>query len=435
MSDYSDPHVLPERVAGRLFLVIVVELTLLLGGTYGAWRFASGQGLGVKARPSRVDFDDSMPVPVPVVQAGAAEGRPALSVDFKTRGSFDLRYLAEGDPAVVAARLTSGPSRTTVRLDGEARVLGTGPGRWLAKPERPGLNAIPDRRWIHAWQYPNNVRITQDVLLMANNDGDRVDSVAVRYVVENRGDQAHTVGLRFLLDTHAGTRDGVPFAASSTFGRIVATREFEGFGDDKVPCFLQMLERDDLANPGVVATLTVKTIDTLRLDERDIKVEPAHRLVVTGMPQDADWGLDHSDFLDKNSCVALFWEERDLQPGSVRTVGFVYGEGKVVVDDGRREPKLGLSYAPRPTPGAEFDIIAWVRNPAAKESVRIELPNELQLVHPETKTIDGRWDIEGLWPVCWRVKVKPRTVAGSYNVTVLCGTAQAMMPVEVWQPD
>jgi hypothetical protein len=436
MSDYSDPHVLPERVAGRLVLVIVVELTLLLGGTYGAWRFATGQGLGVKARPSRYDvFDDPMPPPAPT-KGEPAEVRPPLSVNFKTRASFDLRYLAEGDPATVTGRLTSGPSRTTIRLDGETRVLGIGPGRWRANAEQPGLNAIPDRRWIHGWQYPSKVRITQDVTLVASNDAGRPDGVVVRYLIENQDDEAHTVGLRFLLDTHVGQRDGVPFASSQAFGPISDSREFGKDMDDKVPCFFQMLERDDLANPGMVATLMVKSLDTLELAGREIAVEPADRVVVAGMPQDADWAIDPSDFSNKNSCVALFWEERKLQPGSIRVVGFTYGEGKIVADEGRKEPKLALSYAPRPRPGTEFDILVYVRDGARGESVRIELPNGMKLVRPDAAAIDfNRLAFPGLWPLCWQVKVDPQTVAGTYNVTVRCGAATATLPVDVWQPD
>src|SRR5262249_55029596 len=150
---------------------------------------------------------------------------------------------------------------------------------------------------------------------------------------------------------------------------------------------------------------------------RDIKVEPPARFVVTGMPQGADWAVEHSDFSSKNSCVAMFWEEQKLQPGAVRVVGFIYGEGKIVVDDGRREPKLGLSYSPRPKPGTEFDVLVYVRDGTRGESVRIELPNGMKLVRPDAASID--FDrlafIPGLWPLCWRVKVDPQTVAGTYN--------------------
>ena len=186
-----------------------------------------------------------------------------------------------------------------------------------------------------------------------------------------------------------------------------------------------------------MATLTLKLHESFLLGDQEIAVEPADWVMVMGMPQESDWGVEMSQFLRKDSGVAMFWAERRLRPGAARAVGFIYGQGKLFPAPSR-EADLALSYAPRPMVGTEFDVLAWVRNPAEGQKATIDLPDNMTLVKSKRSLpVIGppRWGEPALVLASWRVKVDPKAAAGSYPVTVRSGGAKATMPVPVRQPD
>ena len=407
---YPEPQVMPETVGGRLVLVIALELSLLLGGTYGAWRFASSRGMGVKARPAFSRDDDAnlgatvfMPMPMPPPMD--PEEPPTVAVTFHTRTKFGIERVAtREDKRLPIGKLTSSTrgisNRTTVRIDGETRELGTG-ARRLDSAERPGLRAIPDRCWVHGWDYPSKVRVTQAVMLLTDDDTKRTESVMVRYLIENHDEeQAHSVALRFLLDTHVGDVDGVPFLVPGRRRLLAEAHELRG---DKVPCFIQALERTNLSDPGTVATLTLRSADPL-VSGRAM-LEPADRIIITGYPEADDWEIEKSEFRDRDSCVALYWSEQRLAPGKQRVVGFLYGQGTLFTGQAGGA-ELAVSYGPKPLLGMDFDIVAWVKDPAAGQLATIELPAEcMKLADPKTVSQPVRGGPGSLVPISWRVKV------------------------------
>ena len=188
--DYPEPQSIPERVGGRLAVVIALELTLLLGGTYGAWQVARGQGLGIKAKESRGAQEEDLRMPPPLAfidDDPPIAAKERLAVHFETRADFAL-HLTKGDDEqqAVIGKLSAG-SRTSVHSTARRSCS---QGRALARraaSRRPRYS--DERRWIHVWEYPNKIRVTQDVMLINNNDTPKLDSVLVRYLVENRGEE------------------------------------------------------------------------------------------------------------------------------------------------------------------------------------------------------------------------------------------------------
>lgn len=426
---YRDPHSLPEEVGARVALVIVLELTLLLGGTYGAWRFASSRGPGVRARATLVDNSDSDNVlgipPPPVVEDEVIDidPAPAISLRFNERQRFGIRFVAPDDPDVVlpVRRLTSSMDGSTsfasIRLDGQVHLFGQAPGQWGRDDDNPrrrliGLELIPKRKWVSAWEYPGPVRITQTVVVLPNEDTRRLDTVFVHFQMHNRdAEKAHTVGLRYLLDTHAGEEDGVPFVVPGQKGRLHKPRTFTG---PQVPALIQAIERDHFDEPGAVPTLSFPESQ----GEEAALLEAPERVVLGRIPETAEWDFEMRDFDKGDSCIAMYWKERKLEPGERRSVAFMYGQGKLFIENRPRwgnEPELAVSYGPRPSPGGEFDIIAWVKNPHVDQVVRIELPREFQLFQgaPTSRKVPfGR-----VTQVSWKVRVAD-VLPRRYSVSV-----------------
>ena len=174
-------------------------------------------------------------------------------------------------------RLTFKPNgitnNTCIRLDGREWVFGDQPlrlkkdgslmwpasGQWHDR-DMPLDNDASGRArtgrksvWIN--DRPK-VSFTQTVEIVPGEQSQLLDTCLVRYVIENQDDKPHRVGLRFLLDTYIGDNDGVPFTIPGDSQLCDTTKEFNG--KDKIPDFIQALEKEDLENPGTVAHVQLK---------------------------------------------------------------------------------------------------------------------------------------------------------------------------------
>ncbi len=105
------------------------------------------------------------------------------------------------------------------------------------------------------WAMTNpSVEITQSLRIIPGAQTNKLDTVLVRYRIENRGNKNLTIGFRTLLDTFIGSNDGVPFLIPGDSELCSSSKIMNSAG---VPDFLQALENNDLNNPGTVANLSL----------------------------------------------------------------------------------------------------------------------------------------------------------------------------------
>lgn len=235
-----------------------------------------------------------------------------------------------------------------------------------------------------------------------------------RYKIRNDDRKTHSVGLRILLDTCIGLNDGVPFTIPGVSELVSTAMDFEG---PKVPDFVQVLERPDLKDPGIIVHLNMRISDRL---------ERPNRFLLTRYPQANKrdlhrWEIPKVDFRD-DSCVVMYWDERDLKPNEVREVAFTYGLGSLTltpVDKKRdRGGQLALTVGGAMYLRGELTIVALVADPSAKTAT-LKLPAGLELLEgPLTKPVVSRPGPDGKYrpvPVTWRARALSD---GLKNITV-----------------
>ena len=304
-------------------------------------------------------------------------------------------------------------NNTCVRVDGSEHLYGQAPGRW-AKDARGrtlnGIEMVKGRKWVSAWEYPGQVRVTQTVMVVPNEDTvpAKLNTALVHYVIENRDSVPHKVGLRIMLDTYIGSNDGVPFALAGRDGLV--TTKIDLNNTKEIPEFLQALERPNLADPGTVATMVLKFPSDFRFDSADPPLDPITRLVICRFPGNPEvrwnfmqWNMnDRAHGEQDDSCVTLYWPEEVMAAKTRRALAFSYGLGRV--DCGCGGDGAGPDGPGKPAPGGTFAITAWVKNPTPGQQVTLDLPAGMSLADAqnETQTVAGQ---QGPGQVSWRVKV------------------------------
>ena len=249
------------------------------------------------------------------------------------------------------------------------------------------------------WEYPKqSIVVTQSVELIAGEQSRKLDTVLVRYVIENNDTRDHRVGLRFMLDTFIGDNDGVPFTIPNPNASELCDTMKDFATPEKVPDYIEALENGDLTNPGTIARVQ------FRLGQR---FEAPSRVTLGAWPNtqlanpkyrlgaDAKRCLQEKTLWEVpvfpiktydeqgDSCVVMYWPQDVLRPGKKREVGFAYGLGNVSASDSAG--RLGLSVGGRFVPGGEFTLTALVANPKPKEELTLTLPDGFKLVSGELK--------------------------------------------------
>ena len=241
----------------------------------------------------------------------------------------------------------------------------------------------------------------------------RLDTALVKYKIENRDPtkKPHNVGLRVLMDTYIGDNDGVPFTLPGVHELVTTKHDFRG---DDVPDFVQVLQNSDkdsaLRDPGIVMQLSLKISDRL---------EAPSRFLLTRYPGKEigklyKWDVPLVDMGD-DSCVVIYWEEKNLVPGKPREVAFTYGLGSVAVADNK---KIGLTFGGATYVNGEFTVVALISDPAAT-SATIDLPEGLRLKDSKTKTQEVKATKDRPAPVTWRVHADKE---GKFDVGVSTNT-------------
>jgi hypothetical protein len=275
-----------------------------------------------------------------------------------------------------------------------------------------------------------------------------LDTCLVRYILENHDTRPHRVGIRFMLDTFIGANDGVPFTIPGD--SILCDTKMEFKTPDRVPDFIQALEKDDPRDPGTVAYLQFR-IGT--------NVESPSRVLLGGWPnpelrkmgirgaqaQLTGWEVPFISIKERikvvkngreeireanDSAVTMYWNEHTLEPGRSRTVGFTYGLGNV--DTRESGGHLLLTVGGRLVRHGEFTLTALVHDPQAGEKLTLQLPpgfsilegdaeQEVPAVPPGASRPDS--------PVTWRLRAGED---GKYELSVRSSTgAKQKLPLTI----
>jgi hypothetical protein len=335
-----------------------------------------------------------------------------------------------------------------VRVDGKDFLFGEikpGKTKWDTQSADLGKDATGRERdgRTSVWEIqpqPNErivVAQTAEIVAGAPLPGEktrRLDTCLVRYDVMNAGGREHQVGIRFLLDTFIGLRDGVPFTIP---GRPDLCDTQAAFDTPRaVPDFIQVLENDDLRNPGTVARVQFRIGKQL---------EPPSRVFLGGWPDDAwskfgnvplaegpttRWFVPHLSMRERkfvkgtttatlpaDSCVTMYWDEEPLKPGETRRVGFAYGLGSVASQESGG--RLLLTVGGRMSVDAEVTLAALVQNPDPQgETLTLKVPTGMELTagrEKESVPILEPGATRKVSTVTWKLRAKK---AGEFPLVV-----------------
>jgi RNA polymerase sigma factor (sigma-70 family) len=433
----------------KALLVASGILSLALIVTGGWLALAPRHGPVLPQPPgSSVNPSESPPDGYEIVQI---DPKPVLGVSFNDRQRFGFVILNEKDPNNPAKfkRLTyredGSYNNTCIRIDGDEHLYGQAPGLWAREEgtgkRLDGIMTIPDRQWVSAWEYPGKIRVTQTITIVPNDDTRpaRLNTALIHYLVENRDRVDHHVGLRIMLDTYIGAEDGVPFAIPSQSELVTTKRDINNSSD--IPDFIQALERPSLERPGTTATMMLRFPAGFRLKSDHPPLDPIVRLVICRFPGDPNvrWDFTRDAFWDMNdptkgpadSCVTLYWPEELMRANTRRAMAFSYGLGHISSEGAMQPSKLALTFNPKPTPGSEFTVTAWIKDPHQGQQVTLNLPRGMSLVEPglaSRRLTPGRTNLA---QVSWRVKVAADARLELCKVTATTNGVQAFIEVPV----
>jgi hypothetical protein len=368
---------------GRVPRWLHVLPLLLLGGAAAGIvaRDANTEPLAPEEpEPKLVAADDKLDIP-PI------DPEPRLEVRFHEDMRFGVLMPQEkGEPKKLTFSDDGLTNNTVLRIDGIERFFGGAlNSSWVEKEgklgktpdgrQRIGLRSVylfGTRGKVPGIEVAQTVEIVpgdQAVEIKPGEYRRQLNTCLIRYSITNKSTKARSVGLRFLLDTYIGANDGVPFTIPGREKLVTTFADFDKA--DKVPDFIQALERPDLRDPGTIAHLT------LRLGGQ---LEPPDRVRLTHWESTVNWGLPLVPITRgrPDSACVLTWDERELKPGKTREVGFAYGLGNVSSTEGKGV--LGITLARGVfQPDEVFQVTAYVNNPLPGETLTLDLPEGFRL--------------------------------------------------------
>lgn len=374
----------------------------------------------VKEAPLKVEITGEDTNFVPGQRAGeiAVDMKPRLVWQYGPGFRFGITAAETGK------RLTFAPNgatnQTMVSINSILGEFGSPMGMFVERDTRvPPNDAGTTFGGSQTIWVVNNVVFTQILELVPSKqpvlvDGKEkrlLDTVRVRYIIENKSKQSCKAGLRMQLDTLIGVNDGVPFAVPGLPGLVSRFADFPN--NAPIPEFIQALERPNLQDPGTIAHLTLKLGKS---------IEPPGRVSLTHWPGAgwSNWEVPLTP-MQEDSAVIMYWQAKSLKPGEKREMGFTYGLGSV----SSTEPgsKLGLTLGGNFAPGETFLATAYVQNPAKNQKVTLELPEGLERVDgQETQNVAAPAAGSNASIVTWKVKVLK---TGSFPIKVVSSNGQS----------
>ena len=255
-----------------------------------------------------------------------------------------------------------------------------------------------------------NILVTQHVEIVPG-DTRLLDTCLVYYTIHNYGDLPQKVGIRFLLDTFIGANDGVPFLIPGRRGFLTTMEEFP---QKNIPDYIEAVENpNDVNDLGTVVRMGLKGIRLPGVET----IEDIEIMRICRWPQNKDtrwaWEMEPIDFApeNKDSCVALYWAWREMNPGETRQMAFTYGLSKLEIGPGVKdappapsETAMALSVPSQISTNSEFVVTAYLWRTKPGQKATLNLPEGLTLKEGESaeKALEDPGDKRV--QVSWRVK-------------------------------
>jgi hypothetical protein len=309
-------------------------------------------------------------------------------------------------------RLTfsTGSARTSLRIDGQNLFPGV-----AQRPLGPGPRGKPRHGVISTFNHAG-VHITQVMEVVPGKPSAKprpgqkrqMDTLLIRYLIENKDTRPHAVGVRVRIDTFCWTNDGCLFASPEKHpGKILNGVQLKG---KDLPDYLQILQNPSLQNPGWVAHFTCRVG----------RYEPPSRVVLTSHGAGEDgWNIQVIQAMG-DSDAGFFWDPVMIAPGGKRELAFAHGQGIATSpeNEGRVSVALGGSFEP----GKVFTVTAYVDDPVESQHLALELPPGVELAGGKELQPVPPPDADNRSIVMWRARVQrpgafPLRVRSSNGVT------------------
>jgi len=328
---------------------------------------------------------------------------PIIRVAYEYVGNMSFGVNAEGK------RLTCAPGSaiSTFKIDGRVVMpAGNFPAQPLPvdpkKKKRIGMQT--------SWQ-AGDIKITMILEIVPGKPFEknavgpqkrRMDTLLIKYVLENAGTKSHEVGAGVFIDTMCGNNDGAIFASPTTHpGKLL---DGVVLAEQNVPEFLEMLEIPNLQNPGF------KGIFTFKMGKG---MEGPNKIVLTSMQAGlGNWNVRAIPAMG-DSATAFFWDPREIKAQGKREVAFALGMG--IACNPENEGKVSIDFGGNFEPHKEFTVTAYVDDPIEGQSLTLELPKGMVRTEgKDTQSVPPPAD-GGQSVVLWKGRVQE---LGTYPVRI-----------------
>lgn len=351
--------------------------------------------------PVQVKIQDETPVAADVIMPID----PQQHVQLNNQGNMLVNIKVDNQ------NMHLGYIQTVFQIDGQVMYAGNPPGRMTVfnQPLPNTKDGKPRTGTMSAYEV-GKLTITQEVEVVATRskpgEKRRRDAAMVRYLVDNKDDKAHKVGIRVQMNTFIMNNRGSLFAAPNQPGKILDGVELKG---DKVPDYVQIMQRADLKDPGYVAHLTCNFGSGFERPERVILTR-----LLQILPNQWDIQIMPANGI---SALAVYWDPKDIKPNTQRKAAYAFGQGLASRPDG--DGNLAVVLSGSFEPGKLFTIAAQVQDPALGQSLTLELPAGMERVEGKVREPVPAVDEDGNTMVLWKARVLN---TGRFNLRVHSST-------------
>ena len=325
---------------------------------------------------------------------------PAQRVKVQSQGNMMVSVMHDN------RILQLGAIQTMFKIDNQFVFPGAPPGQMtMQNGPLPKTREGKDRKGSMSVYKMGKVTITQEVEIVPTRgkpgEKRRLDSAMIRYFIENADTQPHKVGMRIFMDVYIIDNDGALFAAPNFPNKILDGVELKA---DKVPEYLQFLQRPDLKNPGFIAHMTYKLGGGYEMPDRVILSSLRARM--------DQWELGVQQ-AGGDSAMAVYWEPKEIKPGVTKKWAYGYGAGITPPAEG--DGLVAVSLSGSFEPGKLFNVAAQVQDPSPGQSLSLDLPAGMELLEGRQRQPVPDMDATGNSLVMWKARVL-RT--GQFNLRV-----------------
>jgi hypothetical protein len=339
--------------------------------------------------PVQVTIRDEKPVNTEVVMPID----PAQHVQLQMAGNMLVMVRVDN------MNLHLGYLQTVFQIDGNIVYPGNPPGRMTAfNQPLPKTKDGKARVGGVSIYETGKLKITQEIEVVPTKskpgEKRRLDAAMVRYIVDNLDDQPHKVGMRVQMNTFIGNNRGCLFAAPNQPGKILDGVELKG---DKlpVPDYLQILQRNDLKDPGFVAHLTCNFGSSW---ERPERLALTRQLIFVNN----QWDVQIMPAMGISALV-WYWDAKEVKQHGQRKCAYAFGQGVASRPEGDGVMAVGLTGSFEP--GKLFTIAAQVADPATGQSLTLDLPPGMERVEGKECQPVPAVDEDGNTQVLWKARV------------------------------